>query len=129
MKAIEFQAQLLKAEKRHNLLFGPSIVSTIDGEDYFDTQDHHVSDEVMLEAAIEFAKSDRTAKVMHKGDEVGTVLFMLPLTQDIAKANGIETAISGLFIGMEVDDRTMARVDSGELTGFSISGEGQGFAA
>jgi hypothetical protein len=34
---------------------------------------------------------ERTAKEMHDGEAIGSIVFAMPLTTDIAKAFGIET--------------------------------------
>ncbi len=46
-----------------------------------------------------------------------------PLTEDIAKAFGIDTKTTGLMIAMKPDsDDMLAKFRNGELTGFSIGG-------
>ena len=117
-----FEGTILKAVKKHGLAIGHSIICTIQGEPYFDLQDDHIPDEVMLDAAVEFAKSERPAEVMHNGVPIGTIRFMFPLTAEIAKALGIQSEMTGLLIAMEPDEETFGRIESGELTGFSIRG-------
>ena len=118
-----------KVDRERGMALGFAIVSTIDGKPYFDLQGDHIPEDVMFDAAMEFAQGDRVAKVMHQGEEIGTVLFSFPLTTDIAKDLGIETRMTGLLIGMKANEETLKKMDSGELTGFSIAGSGASVAA
>ena len=93
------------------------------GEDYFDTQGDHIPEQTMLEATAEYMAGDRMAKVMHRGDEAGQVVYGFPVTEDIAKALSIEVEKTGFIVGMKPDsDEILAKYASGEFTGFSIGG-------
>lgn len=115
-------ATVCKVDAKHGIVFGWAIVCKQDGADYFDLQEEHVPEDVMLEAAADFAKGAREAKAMHEGAPHGQVPFLFPMTEDIAKSLGIESPKSGLLIGMRPGKRVLAKFISGEYTGFSIGG-------
>ena len=117
-----FSAEVTKVNSDLGLVFGYAIVSKIDGDEYYDLQGDHIPETVMLEAAHEFMKGDRTALEMHDGEPVGKIVFAYPMTEDIAKSLGITVQKTGLIIGMEPNNEVLSKFDSGEYTGFSIGG-------
>lgn len=123
------RARVLKILKstdgQRGLVFGHAIVCKIGGEPYVDTQDHHIPEDVMLDAAAEFAAGDRAMKVMHDGEVVGEVLFMWPHTTDVAEAFGLSADVTGLMVGVKPSSpEVLEKFHSGELSGFSIAGDG-----
>lgn len=112
-----------------NVVFGFGVVSQQkkgDGwEDYFDLQGDFIPEDVMLEASKEFMSGDRKALAQHQGEQVGQIIFALPLTHDVAKALDItEYGKTGLILGMRVDDAaTLLKFASGEYSGFSLGGK------
>lgn len=108
--------------KSLGLVFGWAIVCKVDGEDYVDLQGDHIPEDVMLEAALDFAENSRVAKEMHTGGQRGTVPMLLPITGDVAKALGITTKQTGLVIAMKPDAELLEKFVSGELTEFSLGG-------
>jgi len=117
-----FAVKVSKVDTQKGLVFGFAVICLKKGEKYFDLQNEHVPENVMLDFAIDFMKNSRSAKAMHDGDDVGEVIFAFPLTSEVAKASGIETEQTGLLIGMAPNKETLAKFDSGEFTGFSIGG-------
>lgn len=117
-----YSAEVAKVNKDLGLVFGYAIVSKIGDEAYFDLHGDHIPEDVMLEAAHDFMKGDRTALEMHGGDSVGKIVFAYPMTKDIADSLGIQVEKTGLIIGMEPNEEVLAKFDSGEYTGFSIGG-------
>lgn len=122
-------AQILKVDTGLGLIFGFAMVCKIGGEDYYDTQGDHITEQAMLEASTEFAKSSRVACDMHARDDTGVpvqggaVIHTFPLTSEIAKSLGIETPQTGLLIAMAPDDpELLEKARNGEYTGFSIGG-------
>jgi hypothetical protein len=116
-------AGVLKVDESLGLVLGWAIVCKKDGCDYFDLQEDNIPETSMLSAAVDFMQNSRMAKEMHAGGAAGTVIFAFPLTEDIAKAFGIETRTTGLMIAMKPDsDDMLAKFRNGELTGFSIGG-------
>ncbi len=121
-KPFELRAELLKVDDDLGLVLGWAIVCTENGEDYFDKQDDHITETCMLEAAADFAKSARVSYEQHTRKDAGTVLFLWPLTAEVAKAFEIECPKTGLMIGVLPDDDMLAKFKDGTLTGFSIGG-------
>jgi len=125
MSKVEFRTNtaVTKVDRKLGLVLGWAIVSKIDGEPYFDTQGDHITEEAMLEAATNFMQSARAAKAMHAGADRGTIVFAWPMTEEIAKAYGIETGGKyGLMVAAKYDAEVMEKFESGEYTGFSIGG-------
>jgi hypothetical protein len=116
-------AEVLKVDESLGLVLGWAIVCKKDGADYWDLQEDHIPESSMLSAAVDFMQHSRVAKEMHGGESAGSVLFAFPMTEDIAKAFGIETKTTGLMIAMKPDsDAMLAKFRDGTLTGFSIGG-------
>lgn len=114
---------ILKVDESLGLVFGFAIICKEDGEDHFDTQGDHIPESVMLDGSFDFAKNSRVAKEMHKGDQIGDITFMFPLTSDIAKSLDIVTKHTGLLIAMKPDSpEVLAKFADGTYTGFSIGG-------
>lgn len=122
--SFRFQSEITKVDDELGLVLGWGIICKKDGDEYFDLQDDSVTEEAMLEAAVDFMEHSRVAKEMHRGGPRGTVVFAFPMTTEIAKAFGFDTGgTTGLLIGMRPDARMLKRFKSGELTGFSIGGK------
>ena len=116
-----FEPKIVKQDDELGLAIGFAIVSKKGGEDYYDTQGHNVPDDVVMKMGLDFALHYRVAGEMHK-DVAGTVPFIFPLTEDVAKALEIETSQYGLIIGMQPSPEVYAKVKSGDYAGFSIGG-------
>ena len=116
-------AEVLKVDDSLGLVLGWAIVCKKDGADYWDLQDDHIPESSMIAAAVDFMQHSRTAKEMHGGESAGSVLFAFPMTEDIAKAFGVETKTTGLMIAMKPESADMlAKFKDGTYTGFSIGG-------
>lgn len=118
---------LCKVDESLGLVLGWGIICKENGEEYFDLQGDHITEDAMLEAATDFMANSRIAKDMHiKGDDgvlPGSVVFAFPLTTEIAKAFGITVAKTGLLVGMKPGSPDILnKFKTGEYTGFSIGG-------
>jgi hypothetical protein len=109
--------------------YGFGVVATVNGEVVKDSQDDVIVDYASMEkAALDYALSDRAGKLMHKGDAVYSVPFVVPMTNEIAKSLGMTTAKEGILIGMhfpntpEGDAGFALAKDGG---GFSVGGKGE----
>lgn len=123
MTRIEKQIDVFKVDKGSRLVYGWAIICTKNGEPYIDLQGDHIPVDVMIEAAADFMANSRVAKVQHEGEQVGHVLFAMPVDVDVAKAAGFSTDVEGLLIATRWDsDSVLDAFDSSELTGYSIGG-------
>ncbi len=132
MPDVTSTSEILKVDDELGLVFGFAIVSKDRQADgsftaHWDTQEHHIPEDVVVKSAAEFMASERAAHDMHGGDDTlhGQVLFAFPLTEDVAKALDIQTPKTGLLIGMKPGVEVLAKFKSGEYTGFSIGGRGK----
>lgn len=117
------EVQVLKIDKSLGIVFGYGIVSKINGEEYFDTQGDHIPEDSMLKATADYMAGDRVVKNMHRGGNVGKVVFGFPITADIAGALSIKADKTGFILGMKPDnDEILSKFQSGEYTGFSLGG-------
>ena len=117
--------KLVKSLPSLGILVGWACVCTVDGKEFVDSQGDHISDDVATEAFAKFAAGDRQLKLEHRGASIGTVLWILPITAEIAAALGIATRKTGVVIGVKPNDPDMiARFERGEITGLSIGGRG-----
>lgn len=111
-----------KVEESLGLVFGFAIICLQNGEPYYDLQDDHIPESVMLKGATNFMFNNRSVKEMHRGDEIGTVVFAFPLTTEIAEKMGIETKRTGFMVAIKPDKEVFERFKTGDLSGFSIGG-------
>lgn len=124
------RCDVVKVDDQLGLVFGFSIVCKVDGEDYYDTQGDAIDEQGMLEAAFDFARSPlRVSTDQHARTEEGDpspdgeVVFMFPLTTEVAKALGIECRQSGLLTAMRPSPEVFKGFQDGRYTGFSIGGK------
>jgi hypothetical protein len=116
--------QILKVDESLGLVFGFAMVCKEDGQVHVDLQGDDIPESEMLKCALGFAKSGRQAKEMHKGDAIGDITFIFPLTTEIAESMDIVTKRTGLLIAMRPEEReVLQKFASGEYTGFSIGGK------
>ena len=127
--------QILKVNTELGLIFGWAMICKVRDEHdnlvpYNDTDDEQFDEQGMLEAVTEFAMTKRVACDMHARDEDGQpvqdggVIHHFPLTEEIAKALGIITPVTGLLTALRPDNpETLEKARTGEYTGFSIGGE------
>lgn len=127
-------ARIAKVDETLGLVFGYAIVCKVDDQPYYDLnvdkmQDgsfkrvpEHITEDAMLKASVDFAKSARVGNEMHKGPDSGEYVFVFPMTADIAKAFGIQTRTTGLLIAYKPTPEVFAKFKDGSYTGFSIEG-------
>ena len=121
--SFDVRAKFVKVDDDLGIVFGWAIVSTANGEPYFDSQDDHIPESAMLKAAADFMANSRVLGDNHAKDEGGNVVFAFPLTADIASAFGIQTDTTGLMIGVKpLSMTTLQKFKDGTYTGFSIGG-------
>lgn len=129
MIAISRTVELLKTDRRLGIAYGFAIVCSMvkdsKVEDYYDLQGDNIPEEVMIKAACEFSMGERIGKAQHQGDKVADIVFMFPLTADIAKGLGITSDRYGLLIGYKpTSAKVLEDIDAGIYSGFSLGGTG-----
>jgi len=121
----QITAEVCKVDESQGLVFGWAFVCDEGGKPYVDLQKDWVTPDNLVKVASSFARGARVAKDMHEGGPAGTVEFVWPMTADIAKACGIQSARTGMLIGMRPGPEMLAKFKSGEYRGFSIGGRGR----
>lgn len=117
-------SKILKLDSERRIAWGWASVSTMEGELVTDLQGDTITTVQMEKMADRFMMSARTAKAMHEGDSIGEVIHSFPLTNELAKAFGLDTDREGWIIGMKIyDDQVWGGFKRGELAGFSIGGK------
>jgi hypothetical protein len=123
MEDVSPRYEILKVDARLGLVFGWGIICKSEGEDYFDLHGDHVSEDEAIKGLLAFVEAGNVLKVMHEGDEVGSVVFAFPLTTDVAKALfGQAPSKTGVVLAAKPHPSVMKRFVSGELSGFSLGG-------
>lgn len=118
------EATVLKVDNEQGLVYGWAYVSTEDGKLLVDTQGDSIEPIEMEKMATNFMLNSRNAKVMHKGENVGTFVHSFPLTNDIMKAFDIYSDREGWLVAMKpASPDVMAAYKAGDYTGFSIGGK------
>lgn len=121
------KATACKFDKALGLVFGWGIIccekNAAGGwDDHYDLQGDHIPEGLMVEATSDFMLNSREAHEMHAGKRVGTIVHSFPLTQDIAKAMGIDTFKTGWMVAMKPEAAVLQKFETGEYRGFSIGG-------
>ena len=120
---VSVEGQIVKQLDEERLAFGWAYVSTVNGEISLDHSEEFIRPDQIAKAATNFMLSMRTAKAMHSGGKIGEVVHSMPLTNEIAKALGIQSGREGWLVAIKVyDDQVWQDVKSGKLAAFSIGG-------
>lgn len=116
--------EIKKVDEELGIVFGYAIVCLEKGEQFFDSQGDHITEDAMLEATSSFMSGFRVAKDMHVGGTVGQVVYGFPVTTEIAKALDILVEKTGFIVGMKPDSaQLLEKYAKGQYTGFSIGGK------
>lgn len=119
------EVKIVKVDSQNEIIYGWGMISKVKGEPYFDTDNQHFPDEVMLEGVSDFMIDQRINKNMHDkdGEVVGLVVHSFPLTDEIKKAFNIECGLSGWLVGVKPNSKDIIeKHKNGDFTGFSIGG-------
>ena len=120
---VHIEGQIVKQLDEERLAFGWAYVATVKGEVSLDHSGEFIRADQLAKAATNFMLSVRTAKRMHSGESIGEVIHSMPLTNDVAKALGIQSDREGWIIAIKVhDEQVWQDVKSGKLAAFSIGG-------
>jgi hypothetical protein len=121
--------KIIKMDDEQRVVWGWASVATEGGEAVYDVHGDHIPMSELTKASIDFMENVRVGKSLHQGDQVSSVIGCLPLSQELAKALGIESSREGLIMGFRVhDDATWDLIKSGELPALSIGGRGRKYA-
>lgn len=132
-EALTSTTDILKVDESLGIVFGYAIVCREKNEagewvDHFDTQGHHIPEDEMLKASVEFAQqaamNKRASKDMHEGDDIQEVVQMIAVTEELAKALDWDIKKTGLVIALKPTPEVLEMYKSGERTGFSMGGRG-----
>ena len=128
--------EIMSVDDEHGLVIGFAIVSTVDGEPYFDLnvdQDgvhkgkrvpENIPDEAVLDCYVDVRKSSTAlpGNVMHSGPDSGVYYDLFPLTAEIAKSLDITTKRTGLLCVYKPEPDVLEKFKDGTFKGFSIEG-------
>lgn len=117
-----FKAEAVTVDDDLGLVFGWGMICTEKGVDHFDSQGDHIPEKVMVDSSSDFMLNSRTAKAMHDGEAIGSIVHSFPLTADIAKAMGIISEKTGWMVAMKPSAEVLKLYDDGTYTGFSVGG-------
>lgn len=125
----------LKLDTEHGIVVGWAIVSTVDGEPYYDLNidpdgvhkgkrvPENITEDAVIKALVEAANAGIMAgNEEHSGPDTGHYIGLFAMTGDIAKALDITTKKTGLLVQYKPEPDVLAKFKSGEYTGFSIEG-------
>ena len=118
-------SKIVKVDSEQGIVYGWAIVSKIDGKEYFDLQDEHIPEHVMMNCSSDFMCNVRSTKNMHVGEDTGTVVHSFPMTEEMKKSFDIECSYTGWMVGVKPTNKeTVDKFKKGVYTGFSIGGTG-----
>lgn len=125
-----FAYEFAKYDDVHNVVIGWAVVCKVNGKEYFDTQGDSFTEDAAFDAALAFAEQGAVAKVMHQGEQVGHMRFVIPLTTEVIKSigilpDGVEPAKTGVLVGFKPYEKNLGLITlfkNGTLKGFSVGG-------
>jgi hypothetical protein len=108
-----------------NVAYGFAIISSENGEPYYDLHGDYIPDEVIVKVSKSF--TNLPVFLQHnptlEDGPVGRIVSSFPLTADIARSLGLNVEKTGLLVGVRIENESVLRsVKDGTLTGFSIGG-------
>jgi Putative phage serine protease XkdF len=123
MTTTHIEGKILKTDDDQRIVYGWASVISESGVPTVDTQGDVIDGDTLHKAANEFMEAVRVGKVMHFGEKKADIIHSLVLTEELAKALGLQSDREGWIIGMKVhDDEAWGLVKSGVLKAFSIGG-------
>lgn len=116
------QFKIAKVDRDHGIVIGWGMQCDPD------VDRERVSGESMLQSVIKFSKQAvLPTDVEHDEIQDGQVLFHFPLTNEFAEALELEIPHEGWIVGCMPSEATLAKIDRGEITGFSVGGTVGGY--
>lgn len=116
---------IMKVNDELGIVIAWGYVASVDGETYVDSQGDSVEPDAFIEASMTFAKAGSPLMDTHTDTQIGEVVAHFPITKSMFAALGLnEPNIEGVAIIAKPTPEALAKVKSGEFTGFSIGGTG-----
>lgn len=120
------KTRIVKIDPDQRLVYGWISIVEKNGEAVIDTQGDVITEAELVKMAHRYVQDARVAKMMHDGQPVGTLVESMIFTKEVQKALGIDLGHVGWWGVYKInDDDAWAKVKSGEMTAFSIGGNGQ----
>ncbi len=133
-ESFETSCDVLKVDSKLGLVFGWGIICSKNHEPYSDLDAERIPPSEMLKSVTEFAvAAERPTDELHDGEPDGTVVHSFPMTDEVAKAFGIEfvddaeQVTEGWMIAMKPSPEVFAKFVDGTYTGFSVGGKVAGW--
>lgn len=117
---------LVRFDKKLGLCFGWLCFSKKGGEDYIDAHGDHFPDDELLKAVdalMAKPAAEREINVEHAGEGRGSIATAQALTEDVAKALGIDTGGNyGVIGSFRPDAELLKSIEAGDRLCLSIEG-------
>lgn len=117
--------QVARADRKKGLVFGwANVAVRKNGTQIIDAQGHAIDVDELEQTAYRFTAKGLSTGVNHKGTNLGKLVESVVFTPEKIAKMGIPpgTVPVGWWLGFQVPPDIQQRVDSGELTMFSIQG-------
>ncbi|RLI60369.1 MAG: hypothetical protein DRO67_09170 [Candidatus Asgardarchaeum californiense] len=128
MKEFKTYIKVQEVNTDLGLVFGYGIICKKDDAHYVDHGEDHIPQDRMLKSVLNFMENSAIVDDMHDNGDHGSVIFSMPMTEEIAKAYNIQTDTYGWMVGVKPTPEILEKFASGEYTGFSIGGTLETFA-
>lgn len=125
----------LVVDEEHGLVVGWGIVSTVNGQDYYDLNvdqagvhkgkkvPENITHGAVIKALIGAAEVGvLPGNEMHDGPDTGVFVGLFYMDDDIAKSMGMTTEKTGLMVQYHPTPDVLEKFKTGEFTGFSMEG-------
>lgn len=124
--AISISFRIEKATKTGRYVAGWLSVVEKDGKVIEDTQEDRISLDELRKGVHKYMRGSRVIKKQHSGDQIGEMVEVLVIDDDVAKALGATTTKRGAWGMAEITDAaTRDDVVKGRVTGWSMGGKGK----
>lgn len=119
--------EVIKVNKDRRLVLGWALLSKgSDGKPYVDSDGSYVTDDAIVDAAIDFMLNSRANDVMHAEMRKGATVFAFPMIDGFYE--GLAAPVDGrrgLIIGVQFNAEVFKKWEDGTYRGFSIQGPAQ----
>lgn len=114
---------VVKADNDLRIAYGWASVAEIDGKPVIDSDNETITEADLDAYARQFVLGRHGGKVMHEGERESDLVESMMFTREKQKVLGIDLGKVGWWVGLQYRKaETWARIKSGELPMFSLSG-------